>query len=76
VTTIEPGKSITRKTAVSIRDRALVVKLHAGYLKPRPAGTRSSFAIGYEAVYTAAAKLAADKNRAERSSAKKAKRAA
>jgi hypothetical protein len=76
VTTIAAGKSVTRKTAVTIRRRPLVVTLHAGFLELRSAGTRTAFAIGYEAVYTAAAKLAADKNRAERAAARKGKRAA
>lgn len=74
MTSIELGKKLTRKVAVTVQKRALVVVLHAGYMELRRAGARTSFPISYESVYTAAAKRAADRAREERQAERRARK--
>lgn len=71
MTTLQLGKSVTRKVAAAIQHRELVVTLHAGYMELRRAGTRTSFSLSYGTAYTEAARIAADRLRAEKKAAKK-----
>jgi hypothetical protein len=70
MTTIQPGKSVSRETAVAYRGRPLVVTLSSGYLSIRPKGTRRVADISYDAVYEAALKLRFMRERAEQRAAK------
>ena len=71
MTTLQLGSKLTRKTAAVVQKRELVVTLHPGYLDMRRSRTRTSYSLSYDAIYTYAAKLTADRARAE----KKAKKA-
>ena len=66
MTELRPGSKLTRKTAALVQRRPLVLILHPGYLEIRRAGTRSAYALSYDSLYTHAARVAADRARAER----------
>lgn len=72
MTELKPGRPLTRETAIYYRGRALVVRLHPGYIEVRQRGRRTGYALEYGAVYEAAGKLAARKA-AEEKRSKKAK---
>lgn len=71
MTELRLGAKLTRKTAAVVQRKPLVVILHPGFLEVRRAGTRTAFPISYDAIYTHAARMAADRRRAERKAAKK-----
>ena len=70
MTEITPTRTLQRETATYHRGRALVVELHPGYCTVREKGKRTSYAIDWAAVYHAAAKLEAARQRAERMQSK------
>jgi hypothetical protein len=72
MTELKTGSKVTRKTAIEVQRKPLVITLHPGYLDIRQAKTRSGFSLSYDALYRYAAKLAADKVVAEKKLAKKA----
>lgn len=71
MTELRLGAKLTRKTAAFVQRKPLVVTLHPGYLEIRRAGTRGSFPLSYDAIYTHAARVAADRARGERKAAAK-----
>jgi hypothetical protein len=62
MTKLQPNKSVTRETAVSIRGEELVVTLHPKYLSIRLKGKQartSEVNVPYDAAYDLGRKLAA-----------------
>ena len=70
MTKLRAGSKITRKTAVIVQNKALVVTLYAGYLEIRRAGTRTAFSATYERIYIDAARRQAERMREEKKSRK------
>jgi len=60
MTTIAPGRSLTRETSTLYRGRPLVVVLYARCMDIYPKGKRGArFSICYDQVYEAAGKITA-----------------
>lgn len=51
MTKLTGDKSVVRETVVSYRGRALVVELHAKYIRLWPKGTTQSVNVSYDSLY-------------------------
>jgi hypothetical protein len=75
MTTLSQRKTkLTFETDNSLRGRALVVEPQPLYCSIRLKGTRKRYDINWETIFYHAAEIAADRLRAERKAARKAKR--
>jgi hypothetical protein len=72
-------RPIKRETAIEQRDagkrRPIVLTIHPGYLEIGLKGMRRKMTVAYDAIYSLAAKQEANRIRAERVAAKKARAA-
>jgi hypothetical protein len=73
MTELKPSGQV-RKTAVTIKNRALIVELFPGYLTIREARRKVAYPINWHSIFVAAARIAADHAREEREKARKAKK--
>ena len=73
MTEIKPSSPLRRKTAATVRGRALVVSLFPGYMTLREAGRRHSVAVEYRAVLDLGYKLLARAERAEKAEQRRGK---
>lgn len=66
MTTLTPGRAVARQTAATYRGRPLCVTLHPSHMVIRQKGTRTKYLLDYQAAFQFAAKLEANRIRAER----------
>jgi len=74
MTELKTAAPLRRETSVIYRGRPLVIALHPGYLEIRSKGLRRGYAISYQAIHDAAARIAANEARLAKLEAKKAKK--
>lgn len=72
MTELKGDASVTRKVqSTDHHGRQLVVTLHAKRVEVRAFGTRQAYTLSYESILHEAARLQADRARAERAALKK-----